>query len=104
VAPGATAIADVVVHERASVSCGHPRTAAGFRVYPPNQYTSLLVPRRVAICWDAPPSTLQIYAFGGGRPYRTRCRERRAIASRGSSEDDRHRSFDRTGIEGGALR
>ena len=68
VAPGTSATADAIVHEVASVACGRPRTAEGFRVYPPNQYTSLLVPSRNAICQNAPPSTLQIYAFGVKAP------------------------------------
>lgn len=64
VAPGASAVADVVIEESAASSCAHPIWTLGFRVYPPNQYSSLLAPMRLAICSDAPADVLSIYAFG----------------------------------------
>jgi len=64
VAPGASAVANAVVAEAAIASCAHPIPVVGFRVYPPNQYTSLLAPTRLPVCSNASPDTLQIYAFG----------------------------------------
>jgi Domain of unknown function (DUF4232) len=64
VAPGASAVANAVVAEVATVSCAHPISVVGFRVYPPNQYASLLVPTRLPVCPNASPDDLRIYAFG----------------------------------------
>jgi hypothetical protein len=64
VAPGASAVANAVVAEAAIVSCAHPISVVGFRVYPPNQYASLLVPTPLRVCPNASPDDLQIYAFG----------------------------------------
>ena len=64
VAPGGSAVANAVVQEVAAGSCAHPTWTLGFRVYPPNQYTSLLATTRVPICAGAAPNDLRIYAFG----------------------------------------
>jgi hypothetical protein len=64
VAPGASAAADAIVSEGANGSCAHPIQVLGFRIYPPNQYTSLLAARALSVCPHEPPSALQIYAFG----------------------------------------
>jgi hypothetical protein len=64
VAPGSTATAAALVLEGEGASCAHPETVDGFRVYPPNQYSSLFAASHLFICANAPTSTLQIYAFG----------------------------------------
>lgn len=64
VAPGASAVANAVVAEAAIVSCAHPISVVGFRVYPPNQYTSLLAPSHLPVCPNAAAGTLHIFAFG----------------------------------------
>jgi Protein of unknown function (DUF4232) len=64
VAPGASAVASAIVAQGANGSCAHPIQVRGFRVYPPNQYTSLLAASALSVCPHESPSALQIYAFG----------------------------------------
>jgi Protein of unknown function (DUF4232) len=65
VAPGGSAVANVVVTGGAVGLCPHPRTVVGFRVYPPNQFTSIVVPTlHVVACPNEPQGALQISAFG----------------------------------------
>jgi len=64
VAPGGSATAVALVLEGAGASCTHPVNVKGFRVYPPNQFSSLFAASHLYICANAPANTLQIYSFG----------------------------------------
>jgi Protein of unknown function (DUF4232) len=62
--PGSSATSEVLLHAAAGLSCPTPTTVTGLRVFPPNQYASVIVPTHQLVCTNAPKATLQVYAFG----------------------------------------